>query len=706
MDSMAVRLLLICAALLGAACRGPHSPCGSDSECQRDNPNSVCDTGLKQCVAASTFCSPACSGGKQCISNTCEFPYSAIQLTAPADNTVFDGGTTATAVPVTAHLVLRQGATATAPSQIDLQVKKPDNSVDLVTLTQNGDGDYTGSFSLGAEGIYQLTATYSASGVSSTPVNVRYDKTAPVFAVTFPVPTREDGGTTLTVRDPATGYENAWRRDETVTVTALSNANDVVPGSVQLVVYGVGDGGTPGAAFNAGPMAQATTGCDAGYCGTYTLNLWDPQLKAFRGQYMLAVSGTDTAGNVGQGDGGLPVTRWKWAANLGSQIKDSPAIGSTGKIYLGVTASGNQLVAVRPNGSVDWSLNVASPILASPAVAAPSQGRELVFFGTSGTGGKLAVVDGDAGTIFDSCSTTGDVEGGIALESLSVSGQAIESGVTILNSNTAAQGRLIALRPDGGADTCRDQPNVNNLNTTAGVSSVVANGGVFYYGDELAQIDAYQFNNGSWSTKPGWSPLGVLNFRALAISSDSIIGAGKATVNGGVVAFKLTDGSTRWQYTGPEAWNPVVTSAGAVEVGFKDNTLKGIVAGDAGYSVATTGGAPQGSPALGEGGYVYSANIGGAVQVWKGDSLIPEWEFSDTSLATDTSVALDCARDSQGTKAAGVPGVLYVAASNGKLFSFVVDSRGIDTTAPWPKYQHDPRNTGNAQTPLSQFACP
>ena len=37
--------------------------------------------------------------------------------------------------------------------------------------------------------------------------------------------------------------------------------------------------------------------------------------------------------------------------------------------------------------------------------------------------------------------------------------------------------------------------------------------------------------------------------------------------------------------------------------------------------------------------------------------------------------------------------------------ALIVDSRGIDTTAAWPKYQHDPRNTGNADTPVSEFAC-
>ena len=48
-------------------------------------------------------------------------------------------------------------------------------------------------------------------------------------------------------------------------------------------------------------------------------------------------------------------------------------------------------------------------------------------------------------------------------------------------------------------------------------------------------------------------------------------------------------------------------------------------------------------------------------------------------------------------------GTLY-AASGTKLYALIVDSAGLDPMAPWPKFQHDVRNTGNPATPITN--CP
>lgn len=54
----------------------------------------------------------------------------------------------------------------------------------------------------------------------------------------------------------------------------------------------------------------------------------------------------------------------------------------------------------------------------------------------------------------------------------------------------------------------------------------------------------------------------------------------------------------------------------------------------------------------------------------------------------------------------GRPGRLLVAGTTGRLYSVIVDSRGIDAQAAWPLQRHDPANTNNRLTLLTRFACP
>jgi hypothetical protein len=69
-----------------------------------------------------------------------------------------------------------------------------------------------------------------------------------------------------------------------------------------------------------------------------------------------------------------------------------------------------------------------------------------------------------------------------------------------------------------------------------------------------------------------------------------------------------------------------------------------------------------------------------------------------TSGSFRGSPILDCTREGTGA------GVLYAASDLGEVNALVVDSPGLDPAAPWPKYQHDVRNTGNPTTPIQ--SCP
>ncbi|HSP81697.1 MAG TPA: hypothetical protein VLQ93_24470, partial [Myxococcaceae bacterium] len=114
-----------------------------------------------------------------------------------------------------------------------------------------------------------------------------------------------------------------------------------------------------------------------------------------------------------------------------------------------------------------------------------------------------------------------------------------------------------------------------------------------------------------------------------------------------------------------------------------------------------------GAPVLGSGGALYVASSTGAsagigeVSAWNAADLTSRWKLSDNVGRAEASPSLDCARNPDGSPSPAPVGVLYVPSIDGKLYSFVTDSRGLDTAAPWPKYQHDARNTGNPSTPIA-----
>lgn len=117
--------------------------------------------------------------------------------------------------------------------------------------------------------------------------------------------------------------------------------------------------------------------------------------------------------------------------------------------------------------------------------------------------------------------------------------------------------------------------------------------------------------------------------------------------------------------------------------------------------VATT------TPLVGTGGIAYFVGTDNSIHVLTSE-LVKLWSgTAETSVVVASSPNIDCARRADGSKQTGrPPGTLYYGANNGKLYAIIVDNPGIDITSPWPKYQHDPRNTGSLSTPLSEFTCP
>jgi hypothetical protein len=121
-------------------------------------------------------------------------------------------------------------------------------------------------------------------------------------------------------------------------------------------------------------------------------------------------------------------------------------------------------------------------------------------------------------------------------------------------------------------------------------------------------------------------------------------------------------------------------------------------------------------PLLGQGGLVYLLNTAGHLSVRNVSTLSQEVWGADIATTSGTEptaqLALDVYRGAGGTKDCAKPlGVLYVltkAGSTANLTAVLVDSKGLQADAPWPKYQRDNANRGNISTgvDLSSWTCP
>lgn len=704
-------------ALWCAACNlSPVRPCAEDKDCL-DLVNEYCDKKLGACMRRALFdgglgeqpvCAPECPSFQVCqAGNVCGARYQGIRLSAPAAGTVFRLGTT-----VLAELDVQPGVARNDPSELFLGVSGPGGNGSL-SVPRVGDGAYGVTWAPSPDGPYTIVAAWPEAGLSSAPVNVLVDNLAPTFALELPLVKRQADAGAFNFIDPTPGYENAWRRDQVLVANVASDDADLVSASVNLVVVGV-DGGGPGAP-TAPVWLTATSGCGKSYCATVEVELGKPQLDAFRGEFALVVSGADRAGNVGAADAGLKVTRWKWEFSQDhGPIMATPAVGSSGRIYAGTGITpGGVAFALNPEGAVEWWFD-AGTILGSLAVGSADGGQELVYVGTrTQTQARLLALEGQTGAVAESCDAGNfAIEGSLAVTRTKLDSEpsAVESAVGVIN---APGGMLVAIRP-GAAVTCVATPSLGGI---AFPGNLVATEFFVLYGMKgTGEVVSYFMNpagGGTWENQLSW-PVNVGLFtNSLAVSGSTIVGGGGGGPGaGGVFAIPDVGGQVTWRFPasglGPQAGSPTVGRFDEVFFGNGDGVLQRVRVGAASaMAQVATAAEIRAAPALGQAGLVYTVDAYGEVAAWDQD-FNPKWRLPSAVVGTvDSSPALDCTRSPTGTPVAGRPGVLYVGSSaTGKLYAFVVDSRGVDVYASWPKYQKDPRNTGSHWTRLTDFACP
>ncbi len=668
-------------------------------------------------------CGTGCAPYQVCARLLAEPPecvdrYSELKLESPSNGGMVDGGTLA----VRARLVSRPEVTAEYPERLDYRVVRSDGgtaAVGTVEATGAESGSYSAEWTLPAQdGVFELTAAYPKEGGPSAAVWVTLDNTPPALTVVIPPAAPRQDADGFTHTDPGAA-SSSWRRDQTVRMEVKSDSADVDPSSLSVVVRGF----TGGADVTDLSLAPATP-CDTVSCWSVDVPLWRPGLPAFRGGFSVEVTAKDHLGNQGQASGYIPVTRWKWAFEGGAgPIRSTPAIGQQGTIYFGTTTNNGKVFALGPEGTMKWERQLGD-VLGSPAVGAYSSGAEMLYVGANKAGiGALYTLDSEGNEV-SKCPSSGpggEIVASIAITHTQLDSESgpVETAIAFRNADG-----LVSSRPTAESSTAQCIRDPASGYSSEG-SSVIARGANVYYSRTTGDVRSYQFMGAGWVSKPGYLAPDVNNtITGMAfLGEDRIVGAAGQTgagKDGSVFSFLEADGAILWEYPRssmnyPPIRNMSVGEGNVLFFGHEDSSgtaeLMALDHGaDAPRVTVPNAGSFTGAPVLGTGGTLYTASFTGAsasigeVSAWNAADLSNLWRLSDNVGRAEASPTLDCARDSTGYARPDAVGVLYVPSVDGKLYSFIVDSRGLDASAPWPKYQHDARNTGNPATPVS--SCP
>ena len=618
------------------------------------------------------------------------------------------------------------GGTAfrTSPVPATLQVTKVDGGA--VTLTSVpvtgaqgsfvGDGgSYSGQLLMvGADGTKTFIAGWQGAGLPSATLSLEKDTTAPTFnvaVVNAPTYGADDGGfLLLDPVDSRTGAIPLVKKDETVTVEVTSADSDVLASSVALTLR-AGD-----AVWDAGLPANCGS---ATFCRAYTVALGPQTMNEFAEVVTGNVTGSDETQNVSSllDAGVMRVTRWKWArrvvpASTGA-IRAAPAIGADGTIHVGVAnggALGEGVFGIAPTGT-SFIESSAGPVEAGLAIGRYNTGAEAVFFMT--TNGGIQTLD--AGT---SCgvASTGNV-GSLAIlnDGAAVSEVAAPlMGVGVVGTATLRQLRGLA------AGSCP----ANSIEATGATSmaypgNVAVNGSDVWYAADDGTVRHFSLSLGTFTPAPTVTGLGAGTLYGISLFDSG--GLKLAGGGGGAGVGRLFVKAAN--NTGPVSGYDASSHVSGVSVGSGNSlfaitqaagegTLRRFDATGVAVAAATLPPAtfpfPSGSipgattPVLGNGGWVYATANDGTMVAADQTSLSVKWTKAvapSIGGQVFASPTLDCNR----TKPGSGTGIHYFATSTGWVVAYITESPGLDVTAPWPKYQHDARNTGRVGTSV---ACP
>ena len=624
------------------------------------------------------------------------------------------------------------------PIAATVRARRADQStflLDALPVTESvGDfsysnGIWTGQLAMSSgagEGPYQFTAGWPDAGRSAT-LTLMKDNTPPsVTLYSFDRPS--------SLPDPDPSDAGLWKKDETA-IIRVDVVNGARPATASdILVDGVAAGAlaTPATCPSGGPACQGT-------CACFGIDLKFADLHAYRGIVSVGVGPVeDEAGNFSTPiDGGIATTRFKWLRLFdvpsGAELRPL-ALAADGRVIAGASnASGAlgapvvRLYVARQDGG-DAGVFVENLVMDASTsielVSGPLVTGNSVWVGLLRTRVlplefdsvlKPIPLDTMAGGL-EQCNSAANVgfSGAMGLSVLSDGGEQLfahrDGSLWVRSSNT------VCLPQDLNASDATAAFSMVAFSRDGGSSEVFTS---FENGDPLSKF-VYAGTS--------WTAAGTVNL-ASGTQPRGLFAVGTDYVGGGGVS------NTGWNFSLPSAGDisvgPAVsytpaTNAGPPAVGngyvvFGSNTSKlsriGYQSGawdDAGTMItvdAGVGNLQVATPVIGEGGLVYFSGLGGAVTVRNAADLSSVWDIPALVSTNDVGQpALDKYRPVDGSDGCALPlGVFYHLSRSGtsaRITATIVDSRGLDRTAPWPKYQRDNGNRGNPTLSLDAWSCP
>ncbi len=718
---------LFVAAMLAAssACTPQLARCVDDPDCPI---GAYCERRVGVCVRSDAggagggngapACEPPCPASSECVGaiKACLPRYLELRWQAP-DPTEF---VYRRDVMLVARLELNASRLRADPPSLPMRLGLPDGGSREMMLTALDAGLFGATAALDVAGQYQASTEYPDAGLSSPDLFFFADFTPPWFVVDLEPPTLPSAQLDFDSHDPGLPDGSIpYRRDAWIRMRVTSTIPAVDDSSLQVLLHGVGDGGSAPFVSRPAGCAPGLTCPGSGFCRCLEADLSAPSLPAMRGRFEVEVRGKTPASTltVQRPAQAVGVTRFKWRRALGPRpglppdVASAPAIDSRGNVVVVVDSDSHLLYRLSPSGDV---VGVTEMQRGPREISVDS--RDVVYVRSSES--TLSLSPPDGGLEFINCDGGGPAVGRIRLSYPSQFPGDLAGGFAEAENSTIG---LVTFRR--GDSACNWLP----LGITGGPETpFVADGDYVWGRTPDGYIRQYAMPTPFSLGGAGGSFALGLSSPAYALMAALPGGLVLATVDPGNALVRTSYSGVDWRYTPPFGVSPtglVITPAGnaiaSVRTAPMAAGLLGAYSGDAGWIVpdALRNLHYFASPAIGAGGHVYlfgadPAGPGTGVVV---SNLAGQREWLDTVTpegAVEAAPLLDCTRDSSGSKIPGRPGVAYIEISgdfNGfgaSLAAIVVDSAGIDTTAPWPMVFHDPRHTNNSATSLVEFRCP